>query len=261
MTDWAPTAFVFDSCDILGLPVASGDRSRVAAALADRITARIRTQLAFVNANLSNICHRDKALQDSLSGFILLNDGVGVDLAARVLHGRPFVDNLNGTDFIPALLAQEKHSWRIFLLGAKPSVIERASRIVSERWPWHTVVGCTHGYADTDEEVALQIQDAHPDLVLVGTGNPRQELWIAKNIPSVCNCAIAVGAWFDFLTGEVPRAPGWVRTLRLEWMFRLALEPKRLAKRYIFGNAFFLARIFEARFGVGKLAERKRLAP
>ena len=251
-------AFVLGSYDIMGLSIASGDRPLVAAALADRITTQTRTQLAFVNANLSNVCYRDDGLREALAGFILLNDGVGVDLAAKLLLGRCFPDNLNGTDFVPALLDQETHSWRIFLLGARQEVIERAAKEISRRWPHHTVVGYANGYLEQESDLAGEIRDSRPHLVLVGMGNPRQELWIARNIPSVCNCAVAVGAWFDFLTGAAPRAPMWIRALRLEWLFRLWHEPARLAERYILGNTLFLTRVFEARFGLPMSVAMKR---
>ena len=75
-------------------------------------------------------------------------------------------------------------------------------------------------------------------------GVPRQEFWIAKNItPRHCTMPIAVGALLDFLSGAVPRAPAWMRRLRLEWVFRLIIEPGRLWRRYILGNPVFLARV------------------
>lgn len=75
-------------------------------------------------------------------------------------------------------------------------------------------------------------------------GVPRQELWIARNLTEKhCTLPIAVGALLDFLSGAVPRAPGWMRRMRLEWLFRLIVEPGRLWRRYIVGNPLFLARV------------------
>ena len=80
-------------------------------------------------------------------------------------------------------------------------------------------------------------------------GVPRQELWIARNLTKQhCILPIAVGALLDFLSGSVPRAPGWMRTLRLEWLFRLIIEPRRLWRRYIVGNPLFLARVLYQKF-------------
>jgi alpha-1,3-mannosyltransferase len=78
-------------------------------------------------------------------------------------------------------------------------------------------------------------------------GNPRQESWIAAHVPEVCPCGIAVGAWFDFFAEAVPRAPAWIRSARLEWVYRLCLEPRRLARRYLIGNVVFLSRLAAAK--------------
>lgn len=78
-------------------------------------------------------------------------------------------------------------------------------------------------------------------------GNPRQEQWISRYVPKLGLCAMAVGAWFDFVSGTVPRAPLWVRQARAEWVYRLCREPRRLAGRYLVGNAVFLTRLAIAR--------------
>jgi exopolysaccharide biosynthesis WecB/TagA/CpsF family protein len=82
------------------------------------------------------------------------------------------------------------------------------------------------------------------DLLLVAFGNPRQEIWIAERITHEhAHLAIGVGALFDFLAGEVQRAPRWLRAARLEWAYRLMLEPARLWRRYVLGNPAFLLRV------------------
>jgi alpha-1,3-mannosyltransferase len=74
-------------------------------------------------------------------------------------------------------------------------------------------------------------------------GNPKQELWIARNVPYCAPCALGIGALFDFMTGEMRRAPHWVRAIRFEWVFRLILEPRRLWRRYLVGNTRFLSHV------------------
>ena len=89
-------------------------------------------------------------------------------------------------------------------------------------------------------------------MLLVAMGVPRQELWIARHIDERhCTLPIAVGALLDFLSGAVPRAPLWMRRLRLEWLFRLVVEPGRLWRRYVVGNPLFLVRVVRQRLSRG----------
>lgn len=199
-------------------------------------------RVAFVNAQLALIARRKAEVAAALDGFLLLNDGVGVDLASQALYGAPFPANLNGTDFIPALLDALPAGQRLFLLGSTRANIAKAAKVFGRRWPRHSVVGAHHGYFGAKDEAALAstIKAAKPDIVLVGMGCPLQEMWLARNVPEVCPAGFGVGALFDFLTGRFPRAPEGIRRLRLEWAFRLMLEPKRLFHRYIPGNVAFI---------------------
>jgi exopolysaccharide biosynthesis WecB/TagA/CpsF family protein len=245
----AQDAGVLEQVDILGVTVTSGSSGDVVRHLDGRIARGEVTRVAFLNAHLSNVVASDGGLRSDLRDFLILNDGVGVDVARYLLHGERFPENLNGTDLITEYLDRSEHRLRIFLLGAKEDALERAARRIAERWPQHEVVGRHHGYFDAQsgDRVGRMILDSKPSLLLVAMGNPRQERWIAEHVPQMCRTAIAVGAWFDFVAGEVPRAPMWVRKLRSEWVFRLLIEPRRLAKRYLVGNLVFLARLGLAR--------------
>jgi alpha-1,3-mannosyltransferase len=90
-----------------------------------------------------------------------------------------------------------------------------------------------------------KIWASQADVVLVAMGNPRQEMWLAENLEATgCRLGFAVGALFDFLAGDVSRAPIWMRSTRLEWIYRLLREPGRLWRRYLLGNPIFLLRVF-----------------
>lgn len=235
--------------DIMGIPVHSGRTPEVISYIDGRIAERQSTRIAFLNAHLSNVCSSDPALASRLNDFIVLNDGVGVDIARWMLHGRRFEENLNGTDFTSAFLENTRHDLRVYLFGARADVVRRAAAAITSRWPRHRIVGFHHGFIEPGHAGRLSdtIRSVRADLVLVATGSPRQESWIAENVPVSCGCAMAVGAWFDFVTDTIPRAPEWMRRLRFEWLFRLWLEPRRLARRYLLGNAMFLARLSKAR--------------
>ncbi|MET0332779.1 MAG: WecB/TagA/CpsF family glycosyltransferase [Rhizobacter sp.] len=190
-----------------------------------------RTELFFANTNFVVTC-QDFAARFNDPAITVVNDGIGMDIAARVMHGQRFRENLNGTDFVPRLLGGSPLPLRVFLYGARPDVVREASRTVEGRFG-QEVVGAVSGYGVDDETVCERIRQAQPDVVLVALGNPLQERWIldhADQLPPALY--IGVGALFDFLADRAVRAPVWVRKLHLEWMFRLLQEPKRLWKRY-----------------------------
>jgi len=200
------------------------------AALARREPRRV----LFANTNFIVQC---QPLRDRLDGPALriVNDGIGMDLGARLVHGRRFAGNLNGTDLVPSLCARAPRPLRFFLLGGKPGVAEAAARTLRAQHGQH-VVGLTDGYegrASAGTALPAMIRDSGADVLLVAFGNPLQEEWIlqhatATGVPLV----LGVGALLDFLAGNAKRAPGWVRRCRLEWLYRLSREPRRLLKRY-----------------------------
>jgi alpha-1,3-mannosyltransferase len=211
----------------------------------DCIADRSPLRISFVNANLANEAAADPNVAEALEGFHLLNDGIGLDLASFMLFGRFFPANLNGTDFTPAYLDRSRHKLRLYLLGAAEQVVAEAAEIYRRRWPRHQVVGFHNGFFAPEEARALadRVRAARPDIVLVAMGNPLQEFWLAENIPRVCPVGMAVGSLFNFQTGKVPRAPPVVQKARLEWFYRLLIEPRRLWRRYTVGNALFLSRV------------------
>lgn len=241
--------------DIGGIGVAVLSRGAALAELSNAMTVRRHVKLAFCNANLVNMAAGDPALPRLLSGFLVLSDGIGVDIGSRLLYGASFPANLNGTDFIPALLDAEPRSLSVALLGAKPGVAERAAQALVQRYPHHTFRVLGDGFFDASREAAMLdgLKAAPPDLLLVALGNPRQERWIAERLgPEHACVAAGVGALFDFLAGEVPRAPELLRRARLEWVYRLWCEPGRLWRRYILGNPLFLLRLLRQRIRTGR---------
>jgi alpha-1,3-mannosyltransferase len=231
---------------ILDVSVTVSTRSEVVEELDRRFEEKKNTRIAFANANCLNIASRDSRVRAALGEAVVFNDGIGVDLASRLLFGAQFPDNLNGTDFTPYYLQYSRHRLRIYLLGGKPGVAKRAAKLIAEICPRHEVVGCHDGYFSHSDDalIAYEIKMSGANVLLVGLGNPDQELWLRTNFDATgCCLGFAVGALFDFIAGEVQRAPVWVRTARLEWVYRLAREPRRLWRRYVLGNPVFILRI------------------
>jgi alpha-1,3-mannosyltransferase len=231
---------------ILDVPIQAGSFDETARLIDARFESGERIAIAFANAHTLNVAASNSEFRQTLQSCLVLNDGLGVDLASRVLYGSPFPENLNGTDFSPNYLLQTKHRFRIFMLGATPGTAERAGLRLSLLCPQHQIVGCHHGHFDParTSEIADLVRRSRADVVLVAMGNPKQELFLRDHLAATgCRLGIGVGALFDFLAGKVPRAPSFVRRWRLEWAYRLANEPRRLAARYLIGNPLFLARI------------------
>ena len=208
---------------------------------------RGHSRMAFVNAHSLNLSHELPEFRAALTRCdLLLNDGIGTQLAAR-LRGRHFPENLNGTDFIPRILAlAAEREWRVFLYGGRPGVAERASHALQRGIPGLTIVGTANGYAEAD--VVAQVAATYADLVLVALGQPLQELWLDTNLNRThCTLGIGSGAFLDFAAGQVPRAPEWMSSFGLEWLFRLSREPQRLWRRYLLGNPVFLWRAWRLR--------------
>ena len=206
----------------------------------------------FITANLNYmmLSHADPAVREVNRGAaMILADGMPPVLASR-RSARPLPERVAGSDLIFALCdLAARRGFGVFLLGGAPGVAERAARNLEARAPGLRVVGTeappAAALADPAEEAALlaRIRAARPDLLLVAFGQPKGELWLARNLRALdVAVGVQVGAALDFAAGRVRRAPRWVRDSGLEWAFRLALEPGRLARRYA-RNALYLARM------------------
>ena len=231
---------------ILDVPILVRTSPEAIWLLDDRFERGKPTLVAFANAHTLNRTVADPAAHSILDRAIVFNDGIGVDIASRLLFGRAFPENLNGTDFVPHYLRQTKNRYRIFMVGAKPGVVDRAAAQLAVAAPGHEIVGYSHGYVPAEETGALieRIRRSSADILLVAMGNPSQEAWLNAHLAdSGCRLGFGVGALFDFLAGDVPRAPEWVRSVRLEWTYRLMREPGRLWRRYLVDMPIFLTRI------------------
>jgi exopolysaccharide biosynthesis WecB/TagA/CpsF family protein len=235
--------------DILGIPVAVMTMSEALALLERQLAARHHTPVAFLNANNANIAMDRPELKRAFGHFLTLADGVGVDLASRLLHGAMFPENLNGTDLVPGLLKNVSRPLKVGLIGARREVAQQALEGFSSLCPQHSFTLYADGFFKPEQEPAIlaRLANDRPDVLLVAMGVPRQELWIQNRIaPQHCTIPIAVGALFDLFTGTVPRAPDWMLKLRIEWLYRLRREPRRLWRRYLIGNPKFVYSVAKA---------------
>jgi N-acetylglucosaminyldiphosphoundecaprenol N-acetyl-beta-D-mannosaminyltransferase len=176
------------------------------------------------------------------AGMVLV-DGAPVLWASRLLccAEERLPERVAGSDLVPMLFeaADEQQPLAVFLLGAALGVAERAALNVRRRWPAIHVVGTYSppvGFERDErenEKILGLIEAAQPEVLVVGLGAPKQELWVHRHRGRLtAKVALCVGATIDFLAGERSRAPLWMQSAGLEWLYRVASEPRRLAARY-----------------------------
>ncbi len=224
---------------IAGFALQSMTKEKLNATLTQQLKANRACMLFFANTNFIVKCQNLRE-QITEANSIVVNDGIGVDVAGWVIHRCSFPENLNGTDFIPQFLSVVKNDTRVFLFGGKPGIAARAANALYVKGI--NVVGTADGYGGRDAKTVVEeINASKADIVLVAMGNPAQEAWILKYQTSLnARLLIGVGALLDFLAGDKPRAPRLIRQLHLEWLYRLCLEPRRLIRRYTWDILIFL---------------------
>lgn len=172
---------------------------------------------------------------------LILADGWPVVLASKLL-GQPLPERVAGSDLVPALFQAmpRARARRVFLLGAAPGVADRAAENIQARWPAIRIVGTYspnlgfESCPQQNDRILQRIAAAKPDLLIVGLGAPKQELWVHAHADRIrAKAVVCAGATIDFLAGEKKRAPVWMQELGLEWFHRLITEPRRMGKRYL----------------------------
>lgn len=184
--------------------------------------------------------HRGFARAYADADFVLA-DGAPLVLLSR-LFGRALPERVAGSDLVPKLFerGQAERPIRVFLLGARPEVNERAAHMAERRWRGVQIVGRDSpplGFERNPSEnsrILSAVAAARPDVLVVGLGAPKQELWVHRHKDAIeAKIALCVGATIDFIAEEKRRAPHWMRRSGLEWIHRVASEPRRLSARYV----------------------------
>lgn len=213
--------------------------------------------VAFVNAHAINMCARERSVLESFTGAdLLLRDGVGVAIGCKA-YGIDPGENMNGTDLIPELLRILPPK-RVALYGTRDPWLSRAADALSSMG--HKVVDVQHGFHRRTTYVTRAVA-RQPDVIVLGMGIPKQEILSLhlRAEPNLRALVLNGGAIIDFIGGRFPRAPKLIRFARLEWLFRLMREPRRLLRRYTLDVVAFLLRILAG--GVAFRVSRQRARP
>ena len=241
--------------DILGVPVHPLTVDELHEQLADVIARGEQARVLHVNAHGLNLAVEHRWLRDYLNQVeIVFCDGVGVIVGARLL-GHHIPERITYADWMWQLADFAARSdISLYCLGARPGVAQAAADRLTAHYPGLKIAGVQHGYFDRtldhpeNRAVIERINAARPNILLVGMGMPLQERWLCENWDCLnVNIALTGGAVFDYMSGELQRAPRWMTDNGLEWLGRLLIEPQRLWRRYLVGNPLFLGRVVRTR--------------
>lgn len=230
--------------NLLGIDVCSMRMDDVVDIANEHIASRTKLLIGIVNVSKVVNMKKDPALRCSLKeADIVLADGMPIVWLSRML-GTPLPERLTGIDLMQRLLRQadEKH-YRVYFLGAKPTVLRRVIEIVQRDYPGVKIAGYRDGYFDkeTERNLAEDIRNSKADILFVGISSPKKEIFLRSwrsfiNVP-ICH---GVGGSFDVLAGVTKRAPLLMQEFGLEWVYRLIQEPRRMWKRYLVTNTIFV---------------------
>jgi len=189
------------------------------------------------------------------NAFLVLADGMPLIWASKFL-GTPLQEKVSGSDLFPKLCKVSAYKgYKLFFLGGRLGSALETKRVFERQYPDIRIVGVyspPYGFENDEQEntkILNMIKDANPDILFVGLGAPKQEKWIYKHFKELkVPLSIGVGATFDFVSGQIKRAPIWMQKAGLEWFWRLMMEPKRLWKRYLIDDMKFFWLVFKQRF-------------
>lgn len=225
---------------ILGVFVSALNLSQALAQINEWIACQQQVYVCVTPAHAVMDCHQDPHLRRIYNASGMTTpDGMSIVWLLK-LKGYPHTGRVYGPDLMLACCQKSvAHGWRHFLYGGSPEILAALEQSLQSRFPQLKIVGRFSPpfrslSKDEDDAIVTKINNSKPDIVWVGIGSPKQEIWMAEhrnrlNAPVL----IGVGAAFDFLSGAKKQAPRWVQNSGMEWLFRFITEPRRLWRRYI----------------------------
>lgn len=236
--------------DVLGVRVAAVDLERAVDVIDQWVQAREQHYVCVTGVHGVMEARRDPDLREvhNRAGLVVA-DGMPLVWAGRYAHAAT-IGRVCGRELMPAVLARAaERGWSSYFYGGAPGIPERLAERFREQLPSLRVAGTwSPPYreltAAEDDEVVARINAASPDLLWVGLGAPKQERWMAAHVGRLhVPVLLGVGAAFDMHAGVLRTPPHWLQDAGLEWLYRLAHEPRRLWRRYLRNNPAFVAAV------------------
>ena len=189
-----------------------------------------KIKICYTNPHLVRISRKEKNLKNILNDFDINHiDGTGLTIAFRLLDNKK-IPRFNWTDYAFEFLSEcEKKEWSIFFLGGDKVTVSRVVHKVIQSFPRLKVAGILNGYNELTDDTVSIINQSSADILWVGLGSSKQEMWAAKNFEKLnCNIVQCVGDIFTHLAGNRLRGSEFLRNLGLEWFFRLVQNPMNI---------------------------------
>lgn len=229
---------------ILGSPVDALTMNETLSLIDNAIKNKKKIQHVVVNAAKIVNMKTDKELYNAVVNCDIINaDGQSVVWASRILK-KPLPERVTGIDLMENIvkLASEK-KYKIYFFGAKEEIVKKVVDIYSEKYSPKIIAGYRNGYFKKEEEpeIARNIAASKADILFVAIPSPMKEIFLDKYADIIkCSFTMGVGGSFDVVSGLIPRAPGWMQKIGMEWFFRLMQEPRKMWKRYLKTNSLFI---------------------
>jgi len=242
--------------DVLGIEFDNVTKKEAVSRAMELISRQNGSYVVTPNPEIVWSCRSDDALRRAVSGAsMVLPDGVGIIHGAKIL-GTPLREQIPGIDFITELLHEmAAFGKNVFLLGSKPGVADAAAQNLMRDIPGLVVAGTRDGYFGDAGPVIEMLNETAPDALLVCLGSPKQELFMAEHSGKLnTGLMIGLGGTLDIFSGEVKRAPKFMRRLGLEWFYRLVTDPRRIGR--MMRLPLFLGAVIKKRFLPGKKSEK-----
>lgn len=233
--------------DLLGTKVDAFTFNETIQKMIDIIERKEITQHVVLNANKINLLYKNPELKAIIEDCGIINaDGQSVVWADKFFN-KMLPERVTGIDLFEKMVSvSAEKEFRVYYLGATEEVVSDVARIHKKRYPNLIIAGFNNGYFDQENSAKLvnEIADTKPDILFLAIPSPAKEFWLDKykeqlNIPLL----IGVGGSFDVVAGKAKRAPKLFQKLGLEWFYRFIQEPRRMFKRYFFGNIEFIGHI------------------
>lgn len=253
-----------DRINIQNIYITPLDVETLHAYIQNKISSNCKSLILNVNVqaiNLSNELPWLKKIFNQAS--LVFSDGAGIILAAKIL-GYSIPQRITYADWMWQLAAfGQEMGFSFFFLGGKPGIAYAASKCILARFPKLRILGTHHGYFNKTKnsteniDVINQLNEFKPDILIVGFGMPLQEKWLLENWEDIdATIGLTGGAVFDYISGNLKRAPKWMTDHGFEWLGRLIIEPKRLWKRYIIGLPLFFFHVFIQKLSLSKIGKK-----